>query len=38
MEIEDDLDISVPVDVLSEVQTLNQLAARIEPLIKESRS
>lgn len=29
MEIEDHLDLSVPVDVLSEVQTLNQLAERL---------
>ena len=38
MEIEDDLDISVPVDVLAEVQTLNQLADRLEKLVSESRS
>lgn len=38
MEIEDDLDISVPVDVLAEVQTLNQLASRLEKLVSESRS
>ena len=36
MEIEDDLDVSVPVDVLSEVQTLNQLAERLESLVNES--
>ncbi len=35
MEIEDQLDLSVPVDVLSEVQTLNQLAERLVQ-IKES--
>lgn len=29
MEIEDELDLSVPVDVLAEVQTLNQLADRL---------
>ncbi len=38
MEIEDDLDVSVPVDILSEVQTLNQLAERLESLVNESRS
>ncbi len=38
MEIEDDLDVSVPVDILSEVQTLNQLAERLESLVGESRS
>lgn len=30
MEIEDHLDISVPVDVLSEVHTLNELAIRLD--------
>ncbi|MGY6629825.1 MAG: acyl carrier protein [Wenzhouxiangella sp.] len=35
MEIEDELDVSVPVDVLAEVQTLNQLAERLTQ-IKES--
>ena len=34
MEIEDELDISVPVEVLAEVQTLNQLAARLRPMIR----
>lgn len=34
MEIEDRLDISVPVEVLADVRTLNQLAARIEPLLE----
>ncbi len=29
MEIEDDLDISIPVDRLADVQTLNQLAQQI---------
>ncbi len=29
MEIEDELDHSIPVDLLSEVQTLNQLAERL---------
>jgi acyl carrier protein len=29
MEIEDDLDISIPVDRLADVQTLNQLARQI---------
>lgn len=32
MEIEDNLDISVPVDVLSEVQTLEQLAIRLDQI------
>jgi len=36
MEIEDELDISVPVEVLAEVQTLNQLAARLRPILGES--
>lgn len=30
MEIEDNLDLSVPIDVLSEVQTLEQLALRLD--------
>ena len=33
MELEDHLDISVPVDVLAEAQTLNELAERIVPLL-----
>lgn len=33
MEIEDRLDVSIPVEVLSEARTLNELAARIEPLV-----
>lgn len=33
MEIEDRLDISIPVDALAEATTLNQLALRIEALI-----
>ena len=37
MEIEDELDISVPVEVLAEVQTLNQLAARLRPMIRNDR-
>ncbi|MGY6587574.1 MAG: acyl carrier protein [Wenzhouxiangella sp.] len=37
MEIEDELDVSVPVDVLAEVQTLNQLAERLTT-IKESEN
>ena len=37
MEIEDELDVSVPVDVLAEVQTLNQLAERLTQ-IKDSES
>lgn len=32
MEIEDNLDLSVPVDVLSEVRTLNELALRLDSL------
>jgi acyl carrier protein len=36
MEIEDNLDLSVPVDVLSEVQTLNELAARLQQLKEKS--
>jgi acyl carrier protein len=32
MEIEDNLDISVPVDILSDVQTLNQLAVSLYAL------
>ncbi|MGK7295722.1 MAG: acyl carrier protein [Candidatus Wenzhouxiangella sp. M2_3B_020] len=32
MEIEDRLDVSIPVEVLAEVRTLNQLAARLEEL------
>ncbi len=34
MEIEDRLDISIPVDILAEAATLNQLAIRIEALIE----
>jgi acyl carrier protein len=34
MEIEDELDISVPVEVLAEVQTLNQLATRLQPILE----
>jgi len=32
MEIEDNLDLSVPVDVLAEVKTLNELALRLDAL------
>lgn len=32
MEIEDNLDLSVPVDVLSEVRTLNELARRLDSI------
>jgi acyl carrier protein len=32
MEIEDRLDVSIPVEVLAEVTTLNQLAARLEEM------
>lgn len=37
MEIEDALDISVPVEVLAEVQTLNQLGDRLRPMISSNR-
>ncbi len=37
MEIEDELDISVPVEVLAEVQTLNQLADHLHRTIKNDR-
>lgn len=37
MEIEDELDISVPVEVLAEVQTLNQLARRLQPIAEGAR-
>lgn len=37
MEIEDELDISVPVEVLAEVQTLNQLARRLQPIVEGAR-
>lgn len=33
MEIEDELDVSVPVEILAEVQTLNQLATRLRPMV-----
>jgi len=33
MEIEDELDISVPVEALADVQTLNQLADQVSPLL-----
>lgn len=36
MEIEDELDISVPVEVLAEVQTLNQLAERLRTMIEDN--
>lgn len=35
MEIEDGLDISIPVEVLAEARTLNELAVRIEPLCED---
>jgi len=35
MEIEDRLDISIPVDILAEASTLNQLAIQIEALVKD---
>ncbi|MDT8438467.1 MAG: acyl carrier protein [Wenzhouxiangellaceae bacterium] len=34
MEIEDRLDISIPVEILAEASTLAQLAERIEPLVE----
>lgn len=34
MEIEDELDISIPVDVLAETRTLNQLAERLTRMIE----
>ena len=33
MEIEDELDVSVPVEALADVQTLNQLADQVSQLI-----
>ncbi len=33
MEIEDHLDVSVPVDVLADAHTLNELAAQLEKLV-----
>jgi acyl carrier protein len=35
MEIEDELDISVPIEVLAEVETLNQLAERLDPIVED---
>jgi len=35
MEIEDRLDVSVPVEVLAEVETLNELGARLDALLAE---
>lgn len=35
MEIEDRLDISVPVELLAEVETLNQLGVRLDELLAE---
>lgn len=35
MEVEDELDLSVPVDLLAEVNTLDELAARLADLIKD---
>jgi len=35
MEVEDELDLSVPVDLLAEVNTLNELADRLSRLIEE---
>jgi len=37
MEIEDRLDVSVPVEVLAEVQTLNELGARLESIVQPGR-
>ena len=38
MEIEDRLDISIPVEVLAEARTLNELARQIEPLCKDGKA
>ncbi|NKI36000.1 acyl carrier protein [Wenzhouxiangella sp. XN79A] len=38
MEIEDRLDVSIPVEVLAEARTLNELAGRIEPLCKDGEA
>ncbi len=35
MEVEDELDLSVPVDLLAEVSTLDELAGRLAELIEE---
>ena len=35
MEVEDELDLSVPVDLLAEVNTLEELAGRLAGLIEE---
>jgi len=35
MEIEDELDISVPIEILAEVETLGQLAERLDPLVEQ---
>ncbi len=35
MEVEDELDLSVPVDLLAEVNTLEELAERLAALIEE---
>ncbi len=35
MEIEDRLDISIPLEALAEARTLNELATRIQPLVEE---
>ena len=34
MEIEDNLDISVPIDALADIQTLNQLTEKLIPLVE----
>ena len=36
MEIEDRLDISIPIELLAETHTLNELAGRLEPLLESS--
>lgn len=38
MEIEDRLDLSVPIEVLAEVRTLDQLAAKLAGLMEQSRN
>ncbi|MEM1082074.1 MAG: acyl carrier protein [Pseudomonadota bacterium] len=36
MEIEDRLDVSIPIELLAETHTLNELAARLVPLVDTS--
>ena len=37
MEIEDRLDISIPIELLAETHTLNELATRLEPLVDQAK-